>query len=520
MIVAASASATRRVPRGAALDLGTSSFPETTAPTGTHRSRRATRETRGDARERDEDARVVVVVLFVVANVVANVEDVIANSTRPRARVSVASRRAMPARDAVDDDDETRARGKKPLATWFRDKARAARERARATMAKVRDEARHRGTGTRARRAIETESRAHAARVARAIAREDAPARGGSFAEARASRREALMEALGGDEVDASRVRLLVSDGGCPDDDDGRARALVWKLCLGYLPRERARWEEAAKGKRAEYATFRDEFCASASTSADSKWIESYEDDELAEQIDRDIARVHPDMHFFNDEGEDGEARRRKDHMRDALYVFAKLNPGVGYVQGMHEMFGCMYYVFATSAEEESATEDAAADAFYCFTEVFSEFRDVFVMALDATDQGVRAMLDTLSDMLAEHGPEVHAHLQSMNLSTSMFAFRWITLMFTQDFEMADVLRLWDVVLASPRSRKECLLRLCVACVLNIGTELIDGDFAACMKMLQNYPPVDVRNITRIAAALPYGIAGDGRALSFENLTI
>ena len=78
MIVAASASATRRVPRGAALDLGTSSFPETTAPTGTHRSRRATRETRGDARERDDDARVVVVVSFVVANVVANVEGVIA----------------------------------------------------------------------------------------------------------------------------------------------------------------------------------------------------------------------------------------------------------------------------------------------------------------------------------------------------------------------------------------------------------------------------------------------------------
>ncbi len=78
MIVAASASATRRVPRGAALDLGTSSFPETTAPTGTHRSRRATRETRGDARERDDDARVVVVVSFVVANVVENVEGVIA----------------------------------------------------------------------------------------------------------------------------------------------------------------------------------------------------------------------------------------------------------------------------------------------------------------------------------------------------------------------------------------------------------------------------------------------------------
>ena len=79
MVVAASASATRRVPRGAALDVGTSSFPETTAETGTHRRRRATRETRGDARERDDDARVVVVVVsFVVLFVVANVEGVIA----------------------------------------------------------------------------------------------------------------------------------------------------------------------------------------------------------------------------------------------------------------------------------------------------------------------------------------------------------------------------------------------------------------------------------------------------------
>ena len=193
--------------------------------------------------------------------------------------------------------------------------------------------------------------------------------------------------------------------------------------------------------------------------------------------------------------------------MRNALYVFAKLNPGVGYVQGMHEMYGCIYYVLANSADAHAAPSAAAADAFYCFTEIFGEFRDVFVMELDATDQGVRALLDELSDMLAVHGPEVHGHLEALNLTTSMYAFRWITLLFTQDFEFADVLRLWDVMLASPRSRKECLLRLCVACVLNIGSELIDGDFATCMKMLQNYPPVDIRRITRLAAALPYGIA-------------
>ena len=409
------------------------------------------------------------------------------------------------------------------IGAWFKTKASTAKAKAKATLdgakARVRD-----AQERRRERRIDDESRAHAVRVARAIARADEDGCDESAVtststnrarEHRTSRREALLDELAKDVVDVNRLRLLASDGGVPDDDGGRARALVWKLCLKYIPGDRAEWTGTETARRDEYGRFLAEFCGeptnaasdtTASASRGVPWIDRHKGDEVAEQIDRDIARVHPDMHFFNDEGGDGKAARRKDEMRDALYVFAKLNPGVGYVQGMHEMFGCIYYVFATCSDEAQVA-NAAADAFYCFTEIFGEFRDVFVMELDATDQGVRALLDTLSDMLAEHGPEVHRHLGELQLATSMYAFRWITLLFTQDFDFADALRLWDVMLASPRSRKECLLRLCVACVLNIGSDLIEGDFAACMKMLQHYPPVDIRRITRLAAALPYGIA-------------
>lgn len=421
------------------------------------------------------------------------------------------------------------------LRSWFRKKASLAREKAKATVERAKNKVKQHQQRTIERK-IEDESRTHAARVARAIARDGSGSfgstsgRDGDGADGGVrgkSRKEALLEELYGDDatttpkrprVDAEKLKLLVSDGGVPDDDNGRARALVWKLCLGYLPGERTRWEEVLKTRRGEYREFLHEFCSAervqkASGGDDggdkepkrASWIDKHKGDELAEQIDRDVMRVHPDMHFFNDEDGDGEAAKRKDDMRDALYVFAKLNPGVGYVQGMHEMIGCLLYVFA-NADEPEDTVDSAADAFYCLTEIFGEFRDVFVMELDATDQGIRAILDRLSDMIAVYGPEVHRHLDGMNLTTSMFAFRWITLLFTQDFDFADVLRLWDVMLASPRSRKECLLRLCVACVLNIGTELLEGDFAACMKMLQNYPPVDIRHITRIAGGLPYGI--------------
>jgi len=431
--------------------------------------------------------------------------------------------------------DKSGDKPRSPLGSWIKSKASSARARARETIdgakARVRD-----AQDRRRDRRIDAESRAHAVRVARAIADADDGDDGTinametprSRRERAPSRREALLEELNRDVVNVNRLRLLASDGGVPDDDGGRARALVWKLCLRYVPGTRAEWNAVERAKREEYGRFLEEFCSTSAEATDSEederangmattsarvaWIERHKGSELAEQIDRDVARVHPDMHFFNDEGDDGLAAKRKDEMRDALYVFAKLNPGVGYVQGMHEMLGCLYYVFATCSDEEQVA-NAAADAFYCFSEIFGEFRDVFVKELDATDQGVRALLDTLSDMLAEYGPEVHRHLLTLQLATSMYAFRWITLLFTQDFDFCDALRLWDVMLASPRSRTECLLRLCVACVLNISQELLQGDFATCMKMLQHYPPVDVRSITRLAAALPYGIA-DARAPS------
>lgn len=41
----------------------------------------------------------------------------------------------------------------------------------------------------------------------------------------------------------------------------------------------------------------------------------------------------------------------------------------------------------------------------------------------------------------------------------------------------------------------DCLLRFCIAMLLNIRAELLHGDFSQNIKLLQNYPPVDVHAI-------------------------
>lgn len=67
--------------------------------------------------------------------------------------------------------------------------------------------------------------------------------------------------------------------------------------------------------------------------------------------------------------------------MKRALFIFAKLNPGLRYVQGMNELLAPLYYHFRMDPDREAAAH-AEADAFFCFMDIISEFRDNFCQQL------------------------------------------------------------------------------------------------------------------------------------------
>lgn len=72
------------------------------------------------------------------------------------------------------------------------------------------------------------------------------------------------------------------------------------------------------------------------------------------------------------------------------LFVYAKLNPGINYVQGMNEILGPIYYCLASDPSEEWSVH-SEADTFFCFTLLMSEIRDVFIKTLDDSDIGIGA---------------------------------------------------------------------------------------------------------------------------------
>ncbi|XP_012572282.1 uncharacterized protein [Cicer arietinum] len=331
--------------------------------------------------------------------------------------------------------------------------------------------------------------------------------------------------------MDMRELRRIACQG-VPDSPG--IRSTLWKLLLGYLPPDRGLWSSELAKKRSQYKQFKEEILMNPSeitrrmynsTSGDadvikserallsrseishgehplslgktSVWNQFFQDTEIIDQIDRDVKRTHPDMHFFS--GDSQFAKSNQEALKNILIIFAKLNPGVRYVQGMNELLAPLFYVLKNDPDEENVAF-AEADAFFCFVELLSGFRDNFVQQLDNSVVGIRATITKLSQLLRKHDEELWRHLEiTSKVNPQFYAFRWITLLLTQEFNFADSLHIWDTLLGDPDGPQETLLRVCCAMLILIRKRLLAGDFTSNLKLLQSYPSTNISHLLYVA---------------------
>ncbi|XP_057507672.1 TBC domain-containing protein C1952.17c-like [Actinidia eriantha] len=333
-------------------------------------------------------------------------------------------------------------------------------------------------------------------------------------------------------EINLEKLQRIASSG-LPDG--GGLRATAWKLLLGYLPASHDLWEKELAENRLKYAKLKEELLLSPSefsrrngevsdtnkqcTDSDvdgplerhtisdedhplkigtaSVWHQFFQFTEIAEQIDRDLQRTHPDMKFFS--GESTLSRKNREAMRNILLLFAKLNPEIRYVQGMNEVLAPIYYIFSTDTDEQNAA-NAEADSFSCFVRLLSDSVDHFCQQLDNSSVGILSTLSRLSELLKANDEELWRHLEfTTKVKPQFYAFRWITLLLTQEFDFQSVLRIWDTLLSNPFGIQEMLLRVCCAMLLCVKSRLLSGDFIANLNLLQHYPEINIEHLIQVA---------------------
>ncbi|KEP67094.1 UNVERIFIED_CONTAM: TBC domain-containing protein [Hammondia hammondi] len=184
------------------------------------------------------------------------------------------------------------------------------------------------------------------------------------------------------------------------------------------------------------------------------------------------------------------EPRRHYDLLGRVLFVYAKVNPGIRYVQGMNELLAPIYYVIMSDPLCTDPLQ-AQAEIFFCFTELMQEQRDAFCKALDPTDHGVSGRIARLSALLKKKDIVVWTHLETIGVDPQFYALRWLLLLLTQEFQLPDVLVLWDAFIADDGWPLPLLYYVCVSMILWLRPALLAGDFTACMKLLQHLPAFD-----------------------------
>ncbi|KAK6122806.1 hypothetical protein DH2020_043449 [Rehmannia glutinosa] len=353
------------------------------------------------------------------------------------------------------------------------------------------------------------------------------------------ARQAQLLQELSRKVINMGELRRLASQG---IPDGAGIRATVWKLLLGYLPSDRSLWPSELAKKRSQYQHFKEELLMNPSEitrrleksslenyepdsskgflsrseithgehplslGKSSIWNQFFQDAEIIEQIDRDVKRTHPDIHFFS--GDSTFAKSNQEALRNILIVFAKLNSGIRYVQGMNEILAPLFYVFKNDPNEDNAAS-AEADTFFCFVELLSGFRDNFVQQLDNSVVGIRSTITRLSRLLKEHDEELWRHLEmTTKVNPQFYAFRWITLLLTQEFNFVDILLIWDTLLSDPDGPQETLLRICCAMLIIVRKRLLAGDFTSNLKLLQSYPSTNISHLLYVANKLRVHLAG------------
>jgi len=368
--------------------------------------------------------------------------------------------------------------------------------------------------------------------------------------------------ALGEKSLDLLNIRKLCF-GGIPE---GRGRrALAWRLLFNYLPADKATWQDYLSRQRDTYRQFLEEIVLRNNSKAEagedhplnpnpnSQWQSFFKDNEVLLQVDKDVRRLCPEISFFsqateypNDRVVSGEYERLHQRVQQTilksqslerkglgvqkltipkkkvsgadyaplssgneahwevveriLFLYAKLNPGQGYVQGMNEIVGPIYYVFATDTSREWR-EHAEADCFFCFTNLMSDIRDFFIKSLDEAESGINGIMARLMTKVGRLDPEVKTVLDAQDIRPQYFSFRWLTLMLSQEFPLPEVLRIWDSLLAD-ESRCHFLIDVCAAMILLVRDQILTNEFPDNMKLLQNYPTMDVHIILSKAVSL------------------
>ena len=334
---------------------------------------------------------------------------------------------------------------------------------------------------------------------------------------------------------DKQKIISLCKDG-LPDDLP-ELRSLVWKINFGYLPFNMEEWDGILNSQRIAYQKYKTSVFEKLEkelelfdgyqnmTKEEKKALDKKTHKPILEEICKDTNRTHTEMSFFfrpvdknntftqeqllelvenkrnctlrniNDTYKINIVLTHSDIVSRILFIYSKFEPNIGYIQGMNEILAPIYYCFSFDrANDEEPMDNIEADSFWCFYNLMNTFKDLFDKNQDKNDIGINGKVKRLKNMLKLVDKQLYDHLEICGFNYSVLAFKWISLMFSQDFLMMDLLRIWDYLLCNDNKYQNCYY-FCLSVILMKKEALMKHKINEIYETFQSLKDLEVENI-------------------------
>ena len=94
--------------------------------------------------------------------------------------------------------------------------------------------------------------------------------------------------------------------------------------------------------------------------------------------------------------------------------------------------------------------------------------RDNFMRIYDNSEFGILERMQRLLMLLKRTDPKTYSLFEKQKIKPEFYAFRWLTLLLSQEFHLPDVLRIWDTLFADQARNFEFLLYICCAMIMYV----------------------------------------------------
>ncbi|TID24236.1 hypothetical protein E2P81_ATG02539 [Venturia nashicola] len=301
-------------------------------------------------------------------------------------------------------------------------------------------------------------------------------------------------------------------------------RSVCWKIFLTFRNLDRASWPVSLTTSRSAYDSLRSHYLRAidhpdeVSTDADplsehaeSPWTALRKDEALRQEIFQDVERCMPENIYFRQPA-------TQTMLLDILFVYCKLNPDIGYRQGMHELLAPILWTVERDSvetpgkayEARTAVIQNTLDSRFIEHDTFTLFARIMQTAKGFYDPSVDRLVQSrpkgsksntaenespilvrcrriFSDLLPRVDPGISSHLEQLDITPQIFLLRWIRLLFGREFSFDDLLPVWDTLFAADADL-ELVDYICIAMVLRIRWQLAQADVNEALMLLMRYP--------------------------------